>query len=492
MVVLKEISSAIVNERNGTALLRHILDVLYRRMKMLRGTFTIRRGNDLMIEASHGLDEQEMKRGHYHVGEGITGHVAETGRPHVIEDISRDSRFLNRTRTRKSGERVAFICVPIIHLQQVIGTLSIDRAVDRDTDLERDQKLLEIVGNIVGDALAASLQAHEERAALVAENEKLRELLTTNPGELIGNCSTMLQVYEQIRQVAPSDATVLIRGSSGTGKELVARAVVNLSGRKDKPLVTLNCAAMPENLLESELFGHEKGSFTGATSRRIGRAEAADGGTLFLDEIGELPPHIQSKLLQLIQEKTIERLSGTQKIELDFRLIVATNRNLEEAVQRGLFRSDLFYRLNVIRIHIPPLRQRKEDIVPMAHQFLARFCGEYNKSLTCSPRFLAFLEQYDWPGNVRQLENLMERLVITAQDPILDIPALPLEYTADASAPAELLPGGTLAERMDAYEAQIIRDSYQRCGTTVAVARELGISQATAARKIAKYVTARA
>ena len=169
MVVLKEISSAIVNERNGTALLRHILDVLYRRMKMLRGTFTIRRGNDLMIEASHGLDEQEMKRGHYHVGEGITGHVAETGRPHVIEDISRDSRFLNRTRTRKSGEKVAFICVPIIHLQQVIGTLSIDRAVDRDTDLERDQKLLEIVGNIVGDALAASLQAHEERAALVAE-----------------------------------------------------------------------------------------------------------------------------------------------------------------------------------------------------------------------------------------------------------------------------------------------------------------------------------
>lgn len=148
--------------------------------------------------------------------------------------------------------------------------------------------------------------------------------------------------------------------------------------------------------------------------------------------------------------------------------------------------------MNVIRIHIPPLRQRKEDIVPMAHQFLARFCGEYNKSLTCSPRFLAFLEQYDWPGNVRQLENLMERLVITAQDPILDIPALPLEYTADASAPAELLPGGTLAERMDAYEAQIIRDSYQRCGTTVAVARELGISQATAARKIAKYVTARA
>lgn len=243
MIVLQEISSAIVNERNGTVLLQHILDILYRRMKMLRGTFTIRHGNDLMIEASHGLDEQEMKRGHYHVGEGITGHVAETGRPHVIEDISRDRRFLNRTRTRKSGEKVAFICVPIIHLQQVIGTLSIDRPVDAETDLERDLKLMQIVGNIAGDALAACLQAHEEREALVAENEKLRELLTSNPGELIGNCRPMLQVYEQIRQVAPSDATVLIRGSSGTGKELVARAVVNLSARKDKPLITMNCAA---------------------------------------------------------------------------------------------------------------------------------------------------------------------------------------------------------------------------------------------------------
>ena len=179
-----------------------------------------------------------------------------------------------------------------------------------------------------------------------------------------------------------------------------------------------------ENLIESELFGYEKGAFTGAASAgKIGKIELANHGTLFLDEIGELPPHIQSKLLQLIQEKTIERVSGTKRIELDFRLLVATNRNLEEEVQRGLFRSDLFYRLNVIRVHIPPLRQRPEDILPMAHQFLERFCKEYGKQLALSPRFVAFLEQYPWPGNVRQLENLMERLVITAQNPILDITA---------------------------------------------------------------------
>ena len=246
-----------------------------------------------------------------------------------------------------------------------------------------------------------------------------------------------------------------------------------------------------ENLIESELFGYEKGAFTGAASGgKIGKIELANHGTLFLDEIGELPPHIQSKLLQLIQEKTIERLSGTRRIELDFRLIVATNRNLEEEVQRGLFRSDLFYRLNVIRVHIPPLRQRPEDILPLAYQFLERFCREYGKQLTLSPRFVSFLEQFGWPGNVRQLENLMERLVITSQDPILDTTALPLDYGADAP---EALPAaaGTLEERMNAYESQIIRDSFRRCRTTVAVAKELGISQATAARKIAKYVKGR-
>ena len=253
--------------------------------------------------------------------------------------------------------------------------------------------------------------------------------------------------------------------------------------------IEVNCAVLHENLIESELFGYEKGAFTGAASAgKIGKIELANHGTLFLDEIGELPPHIQSKLLQLIQEKTIERVSGTKRIELDFRLLVATNRNLEEEVQRGLFRSDLFYRLNVIRVHIPPLRQRPEDILPMAHQFLERFCKEYGKQLALSPRFVAFLEQYPWPGNVRQLENLMERLVITAQNPILDITALPLEYNSGGSAPDLPSQEGTLAERMDAFEGQIIRDSYRRCGTTVAVAKELGISQATAVRKIAKYV----
>ena len=326
-------------------------------------------------------------------------------------------------------------------------------------------------------------------------SQEIAELRTrATSTNLLFKSAPMQRLWTLMQNTANTRANILITGETGVGKSAIAKAIHKMSNRANGPFIEVNCAVLHENLIESELFGYEKGAFTGASSSgKIGKIELANHGTLFLDEIGELPAHIQSKLLQLIQEKTIERLSGTQKIELDFRLIVATNRNLEEAVQRGLFRSDLFYRLNVIRIHIPPLRQRKEDIVPMAHQFLARFCGEYNKPLTCSPRFLAFLEQYDWPGNVRQLENLMERLVITAQDPILDIPSLPLEYTAPKSSGTEhLMPGGTLSERMDAYEAQIIRDSYQRCGTTVAVAKDLGISQATAARKIAKYVGSRA
>lgn len=290
-----------------------------------------------------------------------------------------------------------------------------------------------------------------------------------------------------MQNTANTKANILITGETGVGKTAIAKAIHSMSDRASGPFIEVNCAVLHENLMESELFGYEKDARAGTSGRKIGKIELANHGTLFLDEIGELPLHIQSKLLQLIQEKTVERLSDGRRVALDFRLIVATNRNLEEEVQRGLFRSDLFYRLNVIRIHIPPLRLRKEDILPLAHQFLARFCREYGKDLNFSPQFLGFLEQYDWPGNVRQLENLIERSVITVQDPIIDVTALPPEYASQAPAVLQAQ-SGTLAQRMDAYEGEIIRDAYRRWGTTVGVAKELGISQPTAARKVSKYV----
>jgi Nif-specific regulatory protein len=235
----------------------------------------------------------------------------------------------------------------------------------------------------------------------------------------------MQEVYWNIERVAPSVATVLLLGESGTGKELVARAVHDASPRKDRPFIKVNCAALPENLLESELFGHEKGAFTGAVVARVGRFEQADGGTLFLDEIGELPLLLQAKLLRVLQEQQFERLGGSRTLSVDVRIIAATNINLEQAVAHGLFRNDLYYRLNVVPLHLPPLRKRRDDIPLLLDHFLRASNKRNEKSLRMSREFLDFLTEYDWPGNVRELQNLVERLVILAASEVLRVEELP-------------------------------------------------------------------
>ena len=480
ITVLQEISSAIVHERNADALLNKVLDVLNRRMGMLRGTFTLLLGDTLTIEASQGLDENEKQLGRYHIGEGITGHVAETGRPHLIPDIRRDSRFLNRTKSRDSKEPVAFICVPIIHLEQVVGTLSIDRRIAPDTDLENDMALLEIIGNITAEAVSVAQKEHEERENLLEENRKLRRMLAENPGEMVGNCRAMQQVYELVRQVAPSDATVLIRGSSGTGKELVARAIVNLSPRREKPFVCLNCAALPENLVESELFGHEKGAFTGATGRRIGRAEAADGGTLFLDEIGDLSLQTQVKLLRFIQERTFSRVGSNAELRSNVRFLAATSRNLEELMSKKLFREDLYYRLNIFPISMPDLSKRKSDIILLAEHFIEKMNVKYGKKVSrLSTPAINMLMAYHWPGNVRELENCIERAVLTAQDECIHGYNLPPSLQTGKESGTELLPDGKASFNtlVDSYERELIVEALKRnSGNMSAAARDLGLS----------------
>lgn len=480
ITVLQEISSAIVHERNVDAVLNKVLDVLNRRMGMLRGTFTLRHGDTLVIEASQGLDEAEKQLGRYRIGEGITGHVAETGRPHLIPDIRSDHRFLNRTKSRDYKDPVAFICVPIIHLEQVIGTLSIDRLITPDTDLENDMALLEIIGNITAEAVAAVMKEHEERESLLEENRKLREMLSENPGEMVGNCRAMQQVYALIRQVAPSDATVLIRGSSGTGKELVARAIVNLSNRKDKPFVCLNCAALPENLVESELFGHEKGAFTGAVGRRIGRAEAADGGTLFLDEIGDLSLQTQVKLLRFIQERTFSRVGSNVELRSNVRFLAATSRNLEDLMSRKLFREDLYYRLNIFPIVMPDLSKRKSDIILLAEHFIEKMNLKYGKKVSrLSTPAINMLMAYHWPGNVRELENCIERAVLTAQDDCIHGYNLPPSLQTGKESGSQLLPDGKASFNVlvDSYERELIVEALKRnSGNMSAAARSLGLS----------------
>ena len=479
--VIQKISEVIIHERNVEKLLKNVLGILDSEMGMLRGTFALLYGDTLKIEASHGLGENEKQLGQYRVGEGITGHVAETGRSHVIPDLRKDSRFLNRTGARNYNSQVAFICVPLIHEEKVIGTLSIDRPVDGTTQLDRDVALLEIIANITGDAANECIEIHDEREALMEENRKLRDMLNVNHTEIVGKCSEMQMVYEQIQQVAPSDATVLIRGASGTGKEMVARAIVNLSQRKDRPFVTLNCAALPENLVESELFGHEKGAFTGAVNRRIGRAEAANGGTLFLDEIGDLSLPVQVKLLRFLQEKTFSRVGSNEDLHSDVRFLAATSRNLEELMEKKLFREDLFYRLNIFPISVPDLAKRHTDIILLAEHFMEKMNLRYNKKVVrLSTIAINMLMSYHWPGNVRELENCIERAVLTAKDDCIHSYNLPPSLQTSYSTGASGEPNSernTLSVLMDNYEREIFTEAIKRSeGNLSAAGRELGIS----------------
>ena len=427
------------------------------------------------------MNAEERALGRYRIGEGITGLVAKTGKSEVVLDVRKDQRFLNKTRSRAGNEAVSFICVPLIYLGQVVGTLSVDCEMRSDTGaLVKDVAFLEIIANITAEAAAACREECAERDALIEENRQLRDMLPCNPGKLIGDCKDMRAVYEQIHQVAPSDATVLIRGASGTGKELVAKAIQGLSLRKDKPFVVLNCAALPEALVESELFGHEKGAFTDARERRIGRAEAANGGTLFLDEIGDLSIPVQVKLLRFLQERTFSRVGSNEEIHSDVRFIAATSRNLEDLMQKKLFREDLYYRLSVFPIVMPDLAARGGDIILLAQHFLSKMSAKYGKRITrISSPAANMLQAYSWPGNVRELENCIERAVLTCKDDCIHGYNLPPalqspEFNEDPYHPDEHL---TLEEQLAAVERKILENALRRHdGNRAAAGRELGVS----------------
>ncbi|MDD3154662.1 MAG: sigma 54-interacting transcriptional regulator, partial [Victivallaceae bacterium] len=440
--------------------------------------------NVLFIEASHGLSHEEAVRGKYALGEGITGKVAAAGLPKVIADISAEPQFLNRTGSRSDWRDTAFLCVPIIHRGDVIGTMSVDRRTTPEADLDRDLRLLETVANLLAEAVAACSAEHEARQKLIEENSRLKRELgrTAHPPEIIGNCQSMKSVYEMISQVADSRATVLIRGSSGTGKELVARAIQRTSGRKNGPFVVVNAAALPENLIESELFGHEKGAFTGAVARRIGRVEAADGGTLFLDEIGDLGVGMQVKLLRFLQERTYQRIGGNTELTSDVRVVAATSRDLESLIAQGKFREDLYYRLNVFPIHLPDLVNRKSDITLLADHFLNKYNKQHHRSIRrISSGAINLMMNYRWPGNIRELENCIERAVLTARDNVIHAANLPPTLQT-ARSMGENDTGEDFARSdfhllVDSYERELIVDALKiQNGNTAGAARRLGLT----------------
>jgi len=481
MAVLNRISRILVHQRNVPILLDEVLTALHREMGLQRGTITLKRNDILFIEASHGLSDVEISRGKYHMGEGITGRVAATAKGLIIPDIACEPGFLDRTQARANEQGIAFICVPVIHNEEVIGTMSIDRKVEPDTDLQRDYDLLETVANLLAEAVSSCLTERDEHERLIAENYLLKQELGCNPrpDDMIGNCSAMKAIYAMIAQVADSNATVLIRGSSGTGKELVARAIQRASGRREKPFIVVNCAALPENLVESELFGHEKGAFTGAVARRIGRVEAADSGTLFLDEIGDLSLPMQVKLLRFLQERTFQRIGCNTELKSDVRILAATSRNLEDLIAEGKFREDLYYRLNVFPILLPSLAARRGDIMLLAEHFLEKYNRAHHKNVNriaadATDRLLS----YHWPGNVRELENCMERAVLTATDGVIRGGNLPPSLQSAAPAPtADEAEECDFATRVSDFERELLEQALKKSrGNVASTARMLHLT----------------
>ncbi len=489
VAVLNKISHLVARRTSVSEMLSEVLKILHLEMGLLRGTVTLREGDVLVIEASEGLSRSEIDRGLYRVGEGITG------RGRIIPDISREKGFLNRTKARDNQKGVAFICVPIVYKEDVIGTLSIDRKVGPETDLKADYHLLDTIANIMADAIYAAYSEHEEREKLLSESRALKLELENKlrPDEIVGNCSNMKKVYAMISKVAGSNATVLIRGESGTGKELVAKSIQKNSLRADKPFISVNCAAIPEGLIESELFGHEKGSFTGAVNRKIGLAELADTGTLFLDEIGDVSLPMQLKLLRFIQEHSFYRVGGDRERKVDVRIIAATSRNLEDMISKGAFREDLYYRLNVFPIYMPALRNRKSDIVLLAEHFLKKYDAVHGKSVArITTPAINMMSTYYWPGNVRELENCIEYAVLNTSDNVISGYNLPpslqtAEATYSSFVPNASAEGGDYESLVSSFEKELIVEALKlKKGNASAAAKHLGTTQRVVLYKIKK------
>jgi len=450
----------------------------------------------LAITHAYGLTRAEVARGRYAADEGITARVMRTGVGLIVQDVDTEPAFLFRAVQRETLPEgtVSFLAVPVMGVHGQLGVLAVHRLRARNRPLAADMTLLKAMAALIGQVLQVNRLIAERTAVLEQENHRLRHALQAtvqvraNPAGIVGQSPQLRQALHQIEQVASADVTVLLLGESGTGKEMFARALHLQSPRRTGPFVKINCGAIPENLFESELFGHERGAYTGAHAARAGRFEQAHGGTLFLDEIGDLPLAMQVKLLRVLQERTVERLGGQgREIAVDVRLVAATHHDLNRQVEQGLFRADLMYRLNVIPVHLPPLRERREDLAELVRHFVSRLNQSHQRNVSVGGAALALLCGHAWPGNIRQLANVLERLVLLSGDGELqpDLVARALASEGTVPAPERALTSGTETaapavrgygwvrpeERVE-IEAALARSG----GNRARAARELGLT----------------
>lgn len=493
LTLLYEISQTLDKSLDLRDVGQTVLKSMAEHMGILRGTLSLfnRQSREIHIEAAYGLSQEQRDRGTYRPGEGITGKVIETGKPVTLKKISEEPGFLNKTGIKDRTEQgeVSYVCVPVKLEDEVIGTLSVDYIYCEEKSLKEEARLLSIIASLISQAVKLRQSVYEERQKLIEENQRLQDELREHfkPANIIGTSKGMHAVYDAIMQVAKSDTTVLIRGESGVGKELVAHAIHHNSLRSGKPYIKVNCAALPETIVESELFGHEKGAFTGAVALRKGRFELAAGGTLFLDEVGDFSLATQVKLLRVLQEKEFERVGGTKLIKSDIRIIAATNRNLEEMVENGEFRQDLYYRLNIFPVYIPPLRERKSDMLLLADHFVDKYAKANHKDVKrISTPAIDMLTAYHWPGNVRELENCIERAVLLSSDGVIHGHHLPPSLqTAEESGTVSK---GTLQESLDNLESELIVEALKNSrGNCSKAATFLGISERIMGLRLAKF-----
>jgi Nif-specific regulatory protein len=492
LATLLELSQALANAGDLRSGLAAVLEVLARDLGAVHGLVVLRDDSTGMLRVEATTPgSAEARRASFRPGEGVLGRAVETGKQIVVPQASREPLLLNRTLRRvghKAGE-LSYFCVPILLSGQAVGVVSIDVPYRPQYDFDGTAALLGIVATLIAQALRIQHLSGAAGRRLLDENGQLRHELQAKYDftNLVGTSSPMRQVYEQIAQVSGTSTTVLIRGESGTGKELIAHALHYNSPRADRPFVKVSCAALPDSLIESELFGYEKGAFTGAQSRKKGRFEMAHGGTIFLDEIGDLNPTTQVKLLRVLQEREIERLGGTSTVHVDVRLIAATNMQLEQAIVAGSFREDLYYRLNVFSLFVPPLRERKPDILLLADHFLERYVRAHRRQVKrISTPAIDMLTGYHWPGNVRELENAIERAVVICDGGVIHGHHLPPTLqTAEASGTGATQ---TLDNAVGALERDLIQDALKSArGNNAKAARLLGTTERVLRYKVRKY-----